>query len=671
MTSAKIRPPAAQPPAPKLICQSIVQALFETSHRAIFLETLGGEILDCNRVACRLFGYLEKAELITRQITDIIPGQAAVTLPAVITEAFTTDDIFIEAWGKRKDGSLFPTRVSTRQITYEGEQLVVAHIRDITAKKKLEEKRVARQELTEALITAAVIVNSRLQPDEVLDRILEQVARVVNGEAFSIMLIKANSVRIVRWRGYDQLRLGVEVSTQPIPLDKYPNLLKMLRTSAPVVIPDTLADPHWVRRKKEWRHSYVGAPILIGKEIVGFLNVNSTESCRFGPEDGQRLQAFAIQAGTAIHNARLHQRLRQHAENLEQRVAERTAELATQNARLETILRSVTDGIVVTNSQGKILLANPLAEKWLTQLLSSENTEELRAVISMLAREAAEEPGLTLELAEVDLQLQAVPVLSAEKEESQVIITIHDVTQLKSLERLKSQFISSISHELRTPLTAIKLYAQLLQYKKPDKEDEYLIALNSEVDYLVKMVERILQFSKISVDQITLRLQLTDINVLLRAIIKSRQEFARERELSLVFHPNLELPKIVLDKEKIRRVFLNLIGNALHYTPAGGKVQVTTDITSDNGQEWIIIEVRDTGFGIPPKELPHIFKRFYRGGKFQREQISGSGLGLAIAKELTEIHGGWITVESKENQGSIFTVWLPASQLKGIALNKA
>ncbi len=663
MEPAKIRPPATRRPVLKLTDRGIVQTLVEAIPEAVFLETVTGEILDCNRTACQLFGYADKAELITRRVEDIVPEKVAAIFPAVVTEKLTTGGIFVEAWGKRKDGSLFPTQVSTRLITHEGEQLVIAHIRDITVEKELEEKWAARQELTEALVAAATVINSHLKPEEVLERILEQVARVVNGETFSIMLIVADSARIVRWRGYDQLGLGIKVSTAPISLAKYPSLLKMLRTSAPVVIPDTLTDPRWVGREREWRRSYIGAPILIKGETVGFLNVNSTEPYRFGPEDGQRLQAFAIQAGTAIHNARLHHQLRQHAAELEQRVAARTAELATQNARLETILRSVTDGIVVVNPVGTILLANPIAEKWSAQLLPPADVQKLRKAVRTLAREAGGGAlELALELSAADLQLQAVPVLAAEGEESQVVITIHDVSELKTLERLKSQFISSISHELRTPLTAIKLYAQLLQYKNSDKEDEYLTALNSEIDYLVEMVEKILQFSQINIQQITLRLELADLNVLLRAIIDNRRAFAQQKNLTFSFHPHAELPSIVLDQEKIRRVFLNLINNALYYTPEGGAVQVSTDITSENGQEWVITEIKDTGMGIPHQELPHIFKRFYRGAEPRREQISGSGLGLAITKELVEVHGGWITVESKENHGSLFTVWLPVSQ---------
>ena len=647
---------------PKLTGPGIVQTLLETSPEAIFLETLEGDILDCNRTACQLYGYKEKAELINCQVQDIVPKEVSESLDQVISEEVATGGISTESWGKRKDGSLFQSHVTTRLLALPGKQLLVAHVRDITVEKELEKKRAAHQELTEALVKAAAVVNSHLRPDEVLDRILEQVARVVNGEAFSIMLIAQDKARIVRHRGYDQLKLGIEVSTRPIPLDKYPSLLKMIHTSAPVVIPDTLEDPTWVGSEDEWRRSYVGAPISIEGEAVGFLNVTSTEAGRFSSEDGSRLQAFAIQAGAAIRNARLHQQLYQHAAELEERVAERTAELEAQKTRLQTILQSVSDGIVVVNLQGETLLSNLLAEKWNTQLLSSADTQKLRGAIQTLVQEASVKPELTLELSEADLQLQAVPIPSTT--EPQAIITIHDISELKSLERLKSQFISNISHELRTPLTTIKLYAQLLQYDSPDKKEEYLTILNNQIDYLVEMVEKILRYSRLSVQDVTLDLEQTDLNSLLKTIIAEKQTFIQQRELTLLFDPSPELPKIIADEEELRRVFLNLVNNALHYTPAGGEIQISTEITKEDGQHWALIKFKDSGFGIPNNELPHIFKRFYRGSKPRKEQIAGSGLGLSITKELVEIHGGWITVESKEDQGSLFIVWLPINRDK-------
>ncbi|MEA3309066.1 MAG: PAS domain S-box protein, partial [Chloroflexota bacterium] len=183
MEPAEIRLSTTQPPVPKLTDRGIARPLLESSRQAIFLETLTGEILDCTCTACQFFGYAEKAELTACQVSDIVPEKAAATLSAVMTAELATEGACLESWGRRKDGSLFPIQVSMRLINYEGEQLVVAYIHDITVAKDLERKQKERQELTAALVTAAAVVNSHLKPDEVLDRILEQVARVVNGEA--------------------------------------------------------------------------------------------------------------------------------------------------------------------------------------------------------------------------------------------------------------------------------------------------------------------------------------------------------------------------------------------------------------------------------------------------------------------------------------------------------
>nr|HID13624.1 GAF domain-containing protein [Anaerolineae bacterium] len=217
-----------------------------------------------------------------------------------------------------------------------------------------------QRELAEALAEAAAAISSTLNLDQVLDRILEQVERVVAGDAFNIMLVEDDNVRVVRWRGYEHLGVEDRISRFVIPIAEYPNLVKMVRTGEPVVIPDTASDPEWVLVEGwEWLRSYVAAPIQVGGLAVGFLCVDGTRPGQFGPADARRLQAFADHAATAIENAQLYREVLNHAEWLEERVQERTAQLQAQYARLDAILRSTTDGIVVTDEQGEIIQANP------------------------------------------------------------------------------------------------------------------------------------------------------------------------------------------------------------------------------------------------------------------------------------------------------------------------
>jgi len=543
---------------------------------------------------------------------------------------------------------------------------------DITERKRAEEALRQERDLAEALEEAAAAISSTLEPDQVLDRILEQVARVVPGDASNVMLIEDSTVRAVRWRGYEHLGVEEQIASFAAPIAGYSNLVKMVQTGKPVVIPDPAADPDWVPPEGwEWLRSYVGAPIQVRNLTVGFLNVVSTRPGQFGPSDAQRLEAFASHAAAAIENAGLYRELRNHAEQLEERVQERTAQLQAQYARLEAVLRSTSDGIVVTDDGGAILQTNPVAQAWFTQTLSPEDAERLRGAVRDLAPRANERPEMVLELKGLDLQLNAAPISEPRLAlppasggpggvEAAAVVAIHDVSHIKALDRMKSRFVSNVSHELRTPITTVKLYAALMR-RRPEKWREYLDVLEREVDLQARLVEDILQISRIDAGRLDIKPRPTPLNELTEVAVASHQVLTQDRGLTLEHRPAEPGPVALVDPQQMMQVLNNLVRNAINYTPEGRKVMISTGKDEAEGRVWATLTVADTGIGIPEEELPHIFERFFRGEEPRQMQVPGTGLGLAIVKEIVELHGGRVTVESLMGEGSTFTVWLPVS----------
>jgi signal transduction histidine kinase/DNA-binding response OmpR family regulator len=523
-----------------------------------------------------------------------------------------------------------------------------------------------QRELVEALQEAAAVVSSTLEIDQVLDRILGQVERVVLGDAFNIMLLTEDGkARVARGRGYDRAGADQDARQEYQPND-IPSLVRMMESGEPIVIPDTEANPAWVMLDgQDWLRSYVGAPIKIGGVTVGFLNVNGSRTSQFNNDDAWRLQAFANHAAIAFQNARLFQELRNYAEQLEERVEERTAQIQTQYAQLEAILDSSSDGIIVTDKQGKIVQTNPVAQAWLSQTLSPNDANTLRETVSKLVRQASTHPEEVLELTGLDLELSAAPILSAGEEGASAVVAVHDVSHLKTLDRMKSRFVSNVSHELRTPITTIKLYAALMHQSGVDKWPEYLDALSEEADRQTRLVEDILQISRIDAGRLEIRSQETSLNHLVDATVAGQKVLAENRGLTLECRLAEPEPIVLVDPDRTIQVLTNLATNAIQYTPRGGRIVVSTGNTKDGDRHWATVTVADTGMGIPEHEIPHIFDRFFRGEQPRLMQVSGTGLGLAIVKEIVELQGGQVTVESEVDKGTTFTVWLPLAKQNG------
>jgi PAS domain S-box-containing protein len=570
----------------------------------------------------------------------------------------------------RRDGTVCWVEISSSLIEYRGSFVVQAALVDVTERKLAERALQRRNRELELLNRASQVLNSTLDLDLVLVTVLEEVRRLMDATASSIWLNDPDTGEVVcrqatgphseivrNWR----LPPGEGIAGW------------VARHGESLVVPDAQADErHFSGVDREIGlslRSTLSVPLQVRQSVIGALQVLDSEVDRFDAEDLALLELLATSAAVAIENAQLYVTLRDYAGQLEQRVQERTAELQAQYARLDATLRSTTDGIVVVDGAGNITQANPVARRWLDQTLSSGDVRRLRGMMRDLAQQAGAQailgstPKLMLELTGLDLELSAAPVMEEGDQASSIVVAIHDVTHLKALDRMKSRFVANVSHELRTPATTIKLYAHLMQ-QQPEKWREHLAALAREADQQARLVDDILQISRIEAGRLEIALAPTPLDGLVEGVVTHHQALAEEKELTLKyrFATNGEGeagPVALIDPQWITQVLNNLVGNAIRYTLPGGTVAMSTGKQEAGGRTWATVTVADTGIGIPRDELPHIFDRFFRGEKPWAMQLTGTGLGLSIVKDVVELHGGRVTVESEEDVGSTFTIWLP------------
>jgi two-component system phosphate regulon sensor histidine kinase PhoR len=361
------------------------------------------------------------------------------------------------------------------------------------------------------------------------------------------------------------------------------------------------------------------------------------------------------------------------------RVRDIVGQLWQERNKLVTILKKMTDGIVLTDADGRITLLNPAAQRILglnadavtgRTLLETTLNYPLHAMLEQAIRdrtEVADEVRVTLDAARaLQLQAYAAPVESETRAAEGAMLVLHDLTELRRLEEVRKQFVANASHELRTPLTAIKMTTETLLLgakEKPEDRDRFLAMINTETDRLVALVNDLLDLSRIESGAARIHLERVPVRPLLAEVRDEMQSRAEERSQALLMDAPEGLAARA-DPSALRQILLNLVDNALKYTPTGGRVEINAAPVGDSAQ----ITVRDTGIGIPSADIHRIFERFYRVDKARSRQLGGTGLGLAIVKHLLEAQHGTIAVESELNRGSSFTISLPREPERGVSL---
>jgi len=436
-----------------------------------------------------------------------------------------------------------------------------------------------------------------------------------------------------------------------------------------------LEDVYFSKEERELLNTeqdHLWVPILGHGQVQGLMALGPKFGGDiFSGEDMDILRVVARQIGPVIENVHLLNRLRGYAAELEVRVKERTSELHDAKERVEAILASVGDGVIVTDLDGKVIIVNPAFED---QSGYESNDLVIQNLFMNLAPhnlpEKLDEMHRTLLVGQVwrgelmyrkkdgslyDIQMSIAPVRDQSGKIVNYVGSLQDITVQKELDRMKDVFVSDVSHELRTPTTNISLYLELLEYAPQAKREEYLNILKEQAHQLRKLVEDILDLSRLTMGRHKkVEFSAVDLNTITNQIITAHVPLAEASGLSLEFEPCDDIPQVRGEENQLARLITNLISNALRYTAQGG-VSVRTSSVDHQVCLW----VKDSGMGIDPEDLPHLFERFYRGRRVRQTRIHGTGLGLAIVKEIVDLHEGKIEIRSKVDEGSNICVRLP------------
>ncbi|MDI6893913.1 MAG: ATP-binding protein [Bacillota bacterium] len=329
------------------------------------------------------------------------------------------------------------------------------------------------------------------------------------------------------------------------------------------------------------------------------------------------------------------------------------SELELQRHELAALLEQMADGVVVVDRSGLPVRSNAAARRLLGSGLATPGVRVTEVVPRPEVRDAlerclaGERQEVILQHGDLLLRLVLTPV------EQGALILVQDLTPVRRLETMRRDFVANLSHEIRTPLAVIKALAETLERTgSPEEARPFLVQITGQVDRLTRLTRRLMELARLESGSPELHLEECHLGEIARSTVDSLAPMARPKGIAVEVDVPPDLPAVRGDRDLLRELLGNLLDNALKFTPAGGRVSVSA--CSRDGE--ILVQVKDTGRGIPATELPRIFERFYKG---RTPGGAGTGLGLAICKHIVLVHGGEIWAESEPGEGSTFSFTLP------------
>ncbi len=492
-------------------------------------------------------------------------------------------------------------------------------------------------ESMEALQRIGRKVTSILELDSVLTAVVDAAVELTGAEEGSLLLMDETTGELYMRAARNFREDFVRTFRVPIK-DTLPG--EVLRTGQPLLL--NTATPKKIKTSY-LVHTLMYVPIQVSDRVIGVLGVDNRRSGHpFSDYHLDVVYALADYAAIAVENARLF------------------ASSQVEREKLETLLTQVQDGVVVLDEDARIMLLNQSAQ--------AAFGLEGRDLVGRQVQDVIQHPDL-LEI--LNGQKDSTPyrgeitladgrVLSAQVTPISGVglaVIMQDITYLKELDRIKSDFVSTVSHDLRSPLTAILGYVELLGRvgELNSQQEGFIQRIQVSVENITSLINDLLDLGRIE-SGFDARKEIVPLAAIIRYTIESMRSQAEEKGQNLVLDIPEGLPHILGNPVRLRQMLENLVANAINYTPKDGEIRVTTRSES----EQVIIAVSDTGPGIPHADQPYIFDKFYRASNIPPD-TPGAGLGLAIVRSIVENHQGRIWVSSTPGQGSTFTIVLPTT----------